>query len=181
VDGVDSGVYFGWASVGRDVAVHRMVMNIGWNPVFDNKEKSVVRPGGMVDLWGWQECGWLQESHVLHSFDEDFYGSEIRVVVGGYLRGEVRFDSLGACRVVNECNVVCVSHVCFTDELKAAIREDIRVSCDMMDSPAAKGLLSREDIASFLRRAPDTDPAEEKPEPLTDTPEGEGVWVMVFA
>lgn len=30
VDSVPAGVYFGWASVGRDAAVHKMVMSIGW-------------------------------------------------------------------------------------------------------------------------------------------------------
>ena len=39
---LQSGVYFGWARVGAG-PVHPMVMSIGWNPQFMNKERSMVR------------------------------------------------------------------------------------------------------------------------------------------
>ena len=32
-----SGIYLGWASVGAETAVHKMVMSIGWNPYFKNE------------------------------------------------------------------------------------------------------------------------------------------------
>ena len=32
-----SGIYAGWASVGTSLAVHKMAMSIGWNPVWGNK------------------------------------------------------------------------------------------------------------------------------------------------
>ena len=32
-----SGIYLGWASVGTDAAVHKMVMSIGWNPYYKNE------------------------------------------------------------------------------------------------------------------------------------------------
>lgn len=36
-----AGVYFGWAGLsGR--GTFKMVMSIGWNPYFDNKEKTIV-------------------------------------------------------------------------------------------------------------------------------------------
>lgn len=35
------GVYYGWANVDNG-PVHKMVMSIGWNPFYDNKEKSMV-------------------------------------------------------------------------------------------------------------------------------------------
>lgn len=38
---IETGIYFGWASVDGGI-VHKMVMSIGWNPYFDNKEKSMV-------------------------------------------------------------------------------------------------------------------------------------------
>ncbi|XP_020970774.1 bifunctional riboflavin kinase/FMN phosphatase-like, partial [Arachis ipaensis] len=64
-----SGVYFGWAGLSsRDV--FKMVMSIGWNPYFDNKEKT-------IGPW------------ILHKFDEDFYGKELRLIIVGYIRPEV--------------------------------------------------------------------------------------------
>lgn len=36
-----TGIYFGWASVDEG-EVLKMVMSIGWNPYFHNKEKSMV-------------------------------------------------------------------------------------------------------------------------------------------
>lgn len=47
------------------------------NPYFNNKTKTV-------------------EPHLLHEFSDDFYGSEIRLVITGYLRPEANFDDLGA-------------------------------------------------------------------------------------
>lgn len=38
---IETGIYFGWAKV-DDGEVHKMVMSIGWNPYFVNKEKSMV-------------------------------------------------------------------------------------------------------------------------------------------
>ncbi len=32
-----SGIYLGWASVGTDAAVYKMVMSIGWNPFYKNE------------------------------------------------------------------------------------------------------------------------------------------------
>lgn len=37
-----TGVYCGWAAV-ETGPIHKMVMSVGWNPFFDNKEKSMVR------------------------------------------------------------------------------------------------------------------------------------------
>jgi hypothetical protein len=36
-----SGVYFGWAGLSTR-GVYKMVMSIGWNPYFDNTEKTIV-------------------------------------------------------------------------------------------------------------------------------------------
>eukprot|EP00879_Flechtneria_rotunda_P032054 GHRR01035204.1.p1 GENE.GHRR01035204.1~~GHRR01035204.1.p1 ORF type:complete len:375 (+),score=85.29 GHRR01035204.1:585-1709(+) len=35
-----TGIYCGWASVGDSTEVHKMVMSIGWNPFYSNKEKT---------------------------------------------------------------------------------------------------------------------------------------------
>ncbi|XP_039013029.1 bifunctional riboflavin kinase/FMN phosphatase-like [Hibiscus syriacus] len=36
----------------------------------------------------------LQEPWLLHEFNEDFYGEELRLVIVGYIRPEVNFQSL---------------------------------------------------------------------------------------
>jgi riboflavin kinase len=36
-----SGVYFGWAGLSTR-GIFKMVMSIGWNPYFSNKEKTIV-------------------------------------------------------------------------------------------------------------------------------------------
>ncbi|KAI4296627.1 hypothetical protein L6164_036572 [Bauhinia variegata] len=69
-----AGVYFGWAGLGKR-GVFKMVMSIGWNPFFNNKEKTI-------------------EPWLLHKFDEDFYGEELRLVIVGYIRPEANFSSL---------------------------------------------------------------------------------------
>ncbi|XP_047308399.1 bifunctional riboflavin kinase/FMN phosphatase-like [Impatiens glandulifera] len=69
-----SGVYFGWAGLsGR--GTYKMVMSIGWNPYFNNAEKTI-------------------EPWLLHEFNEDFYGEELRLVIVGYIRSEANFPSL---------------------------------------------------------------------------------------
>lgn len=40
-DSFKPGVYYGWANVDHG-PVYKMVMSIGWNPFYDNKEKSIV-------------------------------------------------------------------------------------------------------------------------------------------
>ncbi|GMH42483.1 hypothetical protein BSKO_10402 [Bryopsis sp. KO-2023] len=70
-----TGIYLGWASVGSSTEVHKMVMSIGWNPFYKN-EKKTAEP-------------WL-----LHTFEEDFYGEELRLAVCGYIRPESNFNSL---------------------------------------------------------------------------------------
>uniref|UniRef100_A0A0E0EYP8 riboflavin kinase n=1 Tax=Oryza meridionalis TaxID=40149 RepID=A0A0E0EYP8_9ORYZ len=69
-----SGVYFGWAGLSTR-GIFKMVMSIGWNPYFDNTEKTI-------------------EPWLLHVFGEDFYGEELRLVIVGYIRPEANFPSL---------------------------------------------------------------------------------------
>ncbi|CAE7921760.1 anon-84Ea [Symbiodinium sp. KB8] len=76
LDGLNPGVYYGWASVDGEVPC-KMVMSIGWNPFYGNKTKTV-------------------EPHLLAHFEEDFYGKQLKLVVTGYLRPEMNFDSLDA-------------------------------------------------------------------------------------
>lgn len=89
------GVYYGWASV-ADGEVHKMVMSIGWNPFFKNKKKSM-------------------EVHVIHSFNDDFYGSILKIIMLGYVRPMKSFESL--------------------DELITAIKTDIATAEEKLNLP----------------------------------------------
>uniref|UniRef100_A0A9L0JYP8 Riboflavin kinase n=1 Tax=Equus asinus TaxID=9793 RepID=A0A9L0JYP8_EQUAS len=71
---LSTGIYYGWASVGSG-DVHKMVVSIGWNPYYKNTKKSM-------------------ETHIMHTFKEDFYGEILNVAIVGYLRPERNFDSL---------------------------------------------------------------------------------------
>ncbi|EPS58907.1 hypothetical protein M569_15906, partial [Genlisea aurea] len=90
-----SGVYFGWAGLSDRGAAYKMVMSVGWNPYFDNAEKTI-------------------EPWLLHEFEEDFYGEELRLIIVGYVRPEANFPSL--------------------EELIARIHEDRRIAEKALDS-----------------------------------------------
>lgn len=38
---LETGVYFGWANVSNG-EVHKAVLSLGWNPFYENTEKSMV-------------------------------------------------------------------------------------------------------------------------------------------
>jgi hypothetical protein len=40
-------------------------------------------------------CCTYQEVHILHQFEDDFYGETMRMLVLGHIRPERNFDSLG--------------------------------------------------------------------------------------
>lgn len=71
---ISTGIYYGWASVDRG-PVYKMVMSIGWNPFYNNTKKSM-------------------ETHIIHTFESDFYGSELSVVILGFIRPERNYPSL---------------------------------------------------------------------------------------
>lgn len=85
-DTIRSGIYYGWAMVDKG-PVYKMVMSIGWNPVYQNEKRSM-------------------ETHILHEFPEDFYGSQLSVCMVGYIRNEMNFTT--------------------TEELITAIKNDIK-------------------------------------------------------
>jgi len=70
----NTGVYYGWANVGNG-EVYKMVMSIGWNPFYENKQKSM-------------------ETHILHNYNRDLYGELLKICIVGYLRPEQNFNSL---------------------------------------------------------------------------------------
>uniref|UniRef100_A0A2P2M3U7 riboflavin kinase n=1 Tax=Rhizophora mucronata TaxID=61149 RepID=A0A2P2M3U7_RHIMU len=75
-----------------------MAMSIGWNPYFNNSEKTIV--SAMLTYRMSLNTIFnvlilkLQEPWLLHEFDGDFYGEELRLVIVGYIRPETNFPSL---------------------------------------------------------------------------------------
>jgi len=92
VDITPPGVYFGYAQVSarrsddqvngpssgtleeEQTKVHPMVMSLGWNPFYKNEKLTA-------------------EIHVMHPFNADFYGHEMKAVVLGYIRPELDYTS----------------------------------------------------------------------------------------
>ncbi|PNW88341.1 hypothetical protein CHLRE_01g025250v5 [Chlamydomonas reinhardtii] len=82
------GVYFGWAKLNPphgwpsvDSDVHKMVLNVGSRPTVNKGDEAPSL-----------EC------HILHHFEggQEFYGSELEVLVLGFLRPEIKFGSVDA-------------------------------------------------------------------------------------
>ncbi|CAK7897647.1 riboflavin kinase [[Candida] anglica] len=99
---LDTGIYFGWCKLevnkeecskkvergdgnvvefnnGSELSASEkdvlpMVMSIGWNPFYDNKEKAA-------------------EVHIMHKFQQNFYGSLISYSILGYIRPELNYTT----------------------------------------------------------------------------------------
>jgi riboflavin kinase len=74
---LETGIYYGYASVGPNSIVYPMVMSYGWNPYYKNEKRSA-------------------EVHIIHTFDEDFYGKELKIIILGYIRPELNYTTLEA-------------------------------------------------------------------------------------
>ncbi|KAF8250280.1 riboflavin kinase [Wilcoxina mikolae CBS 423.85] len=108
-DNVDSGVYFGFASLDLPTStttaeeelkagnIFPMVMSIGWNPFYKNEVRSV-------------------EVHIVHDFSDDFYDVEMRLCILGWIRPE--FDYVSKEALIDD------------------IRMDIRVGVKSLKRPA---------------------------------------------
>lgn len=72
---IDTGIYYGWASVGSDEQIYPMVMSYGWNPYYKNTIRTA-------------------EVHIIHDFKHDFYNEQLRVIVAGFIRPELNYSSL---------------------------------------------------------------------------------------
>lgn len=71
---LESGVYFGYAQLEKG-DIHEMVTSIGWNPFYQNSVKSM-------------------EIHILHEFEKDFYGEELKIIILGHIRPQRNFENL---------------------------------------------------------------------------------------
>jgi riboflavin kinase len=107
VSDADVGVYFGFAQVSGG-EVRPAVLSIGYNPTFKNTKMTV-------------------ETYILHEFEDDFYGQEMRLLIAGYMRPQVGFDGF--------------------ELLIQAIKRDVEVGREALASPAFAPL--RED--AFFR------------------------------
>jgi riboflavin kinase len=56
-------------------AVYPMVMSIGWNPYYKNTVRSV-------------------EVHIMHDFDVQFYNSRMNLIILGFIRPELDYESV---------------------------------------------------------------------------------------
>jgi len=85
-EGITKGIYFGFARVfgpaddhsavlsGPDAETHPMVMSLGKNPYYNNEKLTT-------------------EIHILHTFEKDFYGQYMKVIILGYIRPEFNYTS----------------------------------------------------------------------------------------
>lgn len=76
VKGQKVGFNYGQHLKKKDLEVLPMVMSIGYNPFYNNKEKAA-------------------EVHIIHEFLDTFYGAQIELVILGYLRPELDYISKG--------------------------------------------------------------------------------------
>lgn len=86
---IPTGVYWGLAQlVGNnnnengntvliDEQIRPMICSMGYNPTYGNEKKSL-------------------EVHILHQFEDDFYGFTLKVAICGRIRDELSFSSLQA-------------------------------------------------------------------------------------
>ncbi|CAI6331961.1 unnamed protein product [Periconia digitata] len=90
---------------GKGRTVYPTVLSIGYNPYYKNTQRSI-------------------EIHLLHSFERDFYGATLSLVILGYVRPEYDYVSKEA--------------------LVEDIREDIRVAQRSLEREAYKGFAGDE-------------------------------------
>lgn len=81
LEDVATGVYFGWAALEKHPGnIFKAVVNVGYSPTFEGKEnKEKIIEAHLI----------LEEGETL----EDFYDTPMRLQLGGFLRGEKKFDS----------------------------------------------------------------------------------------
>lgn len=78
VDGKSSVILnYGRPLTNKDLVVLPMVMSLGWNPYYGNKEKT---------------C----EVYIIHKFEDSFYGADMSAVICGYIRPELDYEGIEA-------------------------------------------------------------------------------------
>ncbi|GFU39154.1 riboflavin kinase [Nephila pilipes] len=92
---LNCGIYYGLAKVNNS-PIYKAVLSIGWNPFYQNDKKSL-------------------EAHILHNFEGDFYGSNLKLIILGHIRPERDFLSV--------------------EDLITEIKNDIRVADEKLTLP----------------------------------------------
>jgi riboflavin kinase len=105
LNNIDTGVFLGWANVSNG-PVYKAVLGIGDNPHFGDAKHRTI------------------EAHLLHNFNRDFYGEELKLVIVGYIRGYEKFESL--------------------EQLKQTMNRDKEIASQALDEP--KYYMFKEDV-----------------------------------
>jgi riboflavin kinase len=79
------GVYMGYAQLDNDPIIYKMVMSIGTNPYYNNHKKTM-------------------ETHIMHQFNKDLYGSILKTVLVGYIRPMKNFSNISKIHFINNNN-----------------------------------------------------------------------------
>lgn len=138
---LETGIYYGWCQLkpctlpdecktrtnGREVIYNHgknlrnddlkvlpMVMSIGWNPFYHLKEKAA-------------------EVHIMHKFDDFFYGAQIKFNVLGYIRPELDYTTKGEyIPVIRKIERLLTR----TEALIEDINLDIKIALEALDRDA---------------------------------------------
>lgn len=78
------GVYAAIATLRGET--YKCAMSIGWNPVFDNAEKTI-------------------EAYIINEFPENFYGDHLALDVRGFLRAEALFGDFDSLIQAIQCDI----------------------------------------------------------------------------
>eukprot|EP01084_Bolivina_argentea_P207052 353363_1 len=71
---LNQGVYIGFGRVNNG-KIYKNILSIGTNPHFGNAKITV-------------------ESHLLHTFEQDFYDAKLRIIITGFIRPQLAFGTL---------------------------------------------------------------------------------------
>jgi riboflavin kinase len=91
------GVFYGFAKLNGD-SPEKMVMSIGFNPQFENKEKTVVC---LIVVFCLRMLLNPEEVYIVKSYPEPFYDAYVQTYVVGFVREMTKFDSLGTVIVLS--------------------------------------------------------------------------------
>lgn len=106
LEGVTTGVYFGWAALERgyekndddddNFQVYKAVVNVGYSPTFEGKEnkEKIIEAHLILEKDSKQDDNINgDDDGETSSLIEDFYGIPMRLQLIGFLREEKKFDS----------------------------------------------------------------------------------------
>ncbi|GMH94797.1 hypothetical protein TrVE_jg9938 [Triparma verrucosa] len=106
-DGLETGIYYGWAGIEGTTKVYKAAVSIGYNPTYENKTKT-CEPHLIADPS--EEC--RNKSSCGETQMEDFYGATLRLSIISKIRPELPFESV--------------------EKLITAIKNDIKVTEDKL-------------------------------------------------